>query len=193
MVNSAPNIRREVSRRLVEAGFVRHDAMHRLPLKDGVSFIVDTGPLGGMRDIAPWVGLRHDQVEMKRAEFHARPPDPFGATVGANVGYILKGEYASWFSTADSSEPLLQIDRAKQILGRFVELRRLPEIFDIPGTKSPGYQRRLAIIFHLLGDVEAADEWLSKAEASDCRVDDELCADFRRFRQRLLADRASSA
>lgn len=182
---------RAVRGALVDLGYKRDGRTHLRPLQPGVSFIVDTGPLGRRSDISPWVVLRNDQVEEAYSRFIGLPNDPFVGTVGANVGYIVDGTYRSWSGGEDVSSVTRAIDEAQRILAPFADLAKLSVAWKIRGTEAPGFERHLVVVHYLLGNRPEMDRWLGEAERLECRVEDGVCEQFRRFKANLLADARS--
>lgn len=165
--------------------------MHRKEIEPGIWSIVDTGPLGNRRDIAPWVGIRHDRVEEAFTRFIELPNQPWVPTVAANVGYIVSGTYRSWLGNEDADDVLHEIDAARRILAPFADLAKLSDAWKIRGTEAPGFECHLAVVHYLLGNRPEMDRWLAEAERLECRVEDGVCEQFRRFKANLLADARS--
>jgi len=186
-MGSEQNLRRLVSERLIAAGYVRTGRNHMKPLVPGVAAIVSTGPLDGRPDIDPWVGLRNDRVEELDTQLSGMRNDAHIATVGSNVGYILGGEFRHWTGDENVEEVLSEIEKAQGVLASFADLARLSDAWKIRGTEGPGYQRRLAVVNYLLGNQPETERWLREAERVECRVQDELCDEFQRFKANLVA------
>lgn len=121
-MGSDMNLRSEVSKSLVAHGFKRAGHMHLRRLDSEFSLWVDTGPIGKRSDIAPFVGLRHDSVETLCGELLGVPDDLVVGTVGANVGYVLSGEYRWWDSPSSASEVVQGILSALERLRPFASL-----------------------------------------------------------------------
>ena len=185
------NLRHLVSKRLIASGFRRTGRNHLKLLQPGVWSVVDTGPLENRSDIAPWVGLRLDEVEEAYTRLLGIPNEGHIATVGSNVGYIVSGEYKHWTGEADAEDVLAEIERAQRVLSSYADIERLSEAWKIRGTEAPGYQRHLALVHHMVGNRAETQRWLREAERVDCRVEDALCDEFRRFREKLVAESSS--
>ncbi|HXK58265.1 MAG TPA: hypothetical protein PLP42_00085 [Acidobacteriota bacterium] len=84
--------------------------MHLQRFDEAFSFWVDTGPLGTRDDIAPFVGVRNNQIEQIVGELLGLPDDGWTGTAGANVGYILDGKYRYWSSPTRADEVLGAIE-----------------------------------------------------------------------------------
>ena len=180
------NLSRKVSNALVARGYRRYDRNHLFRVDQDWSFCVDTGPLGKQSDIHPFVGIRHDGVETILAELMALPAYDWTGTVGANVGYILGFGYIWWKPPSQPEEVLRAIDHAIERLRPFLNLERLPELWNTPGTKEPAWRFKEMVILLLLGKREALFERLDAARAVECKNEDEICEQFRSFEQRIL-------
>jgi hypothetical protein len=195
IMTSMPNLRWEVTNALVAEGFRRGRRVHRKPIDEEWSLLVDTGVIGKESDIAPAAGLRSEQVERLLRELCALPSggDPSG-TVGANVGYIVDGEYRSWLRLPGGSPVTVEevvgtIHAALDRLARYANLDRLDAAWaELPDTRlDPSTPYRRVIVRFLLDDRPGVDRELAAAQDAYCFRDDEICADFQAFRGRLLA------
>jgi hypothetical protein len=181
----AMNLRREVSNGLVARGFRRQGRVHSLRVNEQFSLWVDTGPLNRRPDIAPFVGIRHEQVELLCAELLDLPSDEWTGTVGANVGYVLSGEYKWWQPPAQAVEVISAIEESLERLKLFLSLERLPEVWKIRGTNAPGWHYGLITSLSLAGRHADAMSQLDAAKAELCNNDDPVCEQFRGFEKRL--------
>lgn len=179
----ATNLRWAVSNALVGCGYRRKGRQHVLRDSDQFSLWVDTGPLERRVDIAPFVGIRHHGIERLRAELLGRPQDDWVGTVGANVGYVLGGEYASWEPPSQADEVIRTIDLALERMRSFLSLDCLPAAWQIRGTKAPGWRYKRIVLFLLLGDSGALRTEIEAARGEYCVQNDEMCAEFLAFEQ----------
>lgn len=159
--------------------------MHLLRLDSEFSFWVDTGPLGKRVDIAPYIGIRNDKVELLGAELEGLPQDDTVGTVGANVGYVLGEDYRRWEPPSTPEEVLRTIDRGLDHLKQYLSLDRLPEAWKIRGTNTPGWRYNEIATLFLKGDRQAVLERLEAARVEYCAYQDEVCEQFRAFEQRV--------
>jgi len=186
------NLRREVTDALVAEGFARGRFMHRKPLDDGWSLLVDTGAVGKATDIAPYTGLQYTPVEKLLQELCGLSPSEGAGTVGANAGYILDGVYRSWMPRPQApvavAEVLDTIHAALDRLMAYQSLDRLPAAWaELPDTRfDPACAYRQVIVQFLRNDRAGIDRELAAAQEVYCVRDDEICADFQAFRERLL-------
>lgn len=187
------NLRRAVSDALVDAGFVRVERMHLIRLDGAFQFVVDTGPLGKRSGIAPWVGLRHDAARRVVNELLELPPDDYVGTVGAYVGYVLGDDYCEWREMAELHDVLEAIGDARAVLSQYATLDRLADAWKIRGTQGPGYCYSLVVVAALRGEWREARSWLAEAGRLDCKFEDELCEQFRRFERNVRARYAELA
>jgi hypothetical protein len=180
-------LRRDVSAALVRDGFTRTRAAHQRRLDDDFSLLVDTGPIGKQVDISPFIGLRSDRLEQAMIELRDLPPYDFAATVTANVGYVVDGTYRSWRPPSGADEVYDAIRVALDRLQGYASLGRLPDAWrEIPAADanpSTGYRR--VVLALLQGDRAALHSALDLAEAEYCAHDDEICAKFRVFQERV--------
>lgn len=130
------NLRRRVSAALVDLGYKRDGRTHLRPLQPGVSFIVDTGPLGR----AP-TSARGSSCATIRSKRRIRD----------SSGYRMIRSSARSGPTSDTSS-----------------------------TARTG-----------AGNRSETERWLAEAERLECRVEDGVCEQFRRFKANLLADARS--
>ena len=187
MADSTTNLRSEVSDKLVERGFRRVDRMHLLRVDKDWSFWVDTGPIGKSADISPFVGIRHDGLEVMRSELMGLPHDESVGSLGANAGYILNEGYRHWKAESKSVEVLGCIDRALDRLKPLMDLKKINEGWKIQGATTPGWQYSEIIVYYLLGQEGLVLEKLRMAQAVFCKRDDGVCEQFKSFEKRLLA------
>jgi hypothetical protein len=186
MAGNIKNLRSEVSDTLVRRGFRRFDRMHLLRVDKDWSFWVDTGPIGKSADISPFVGIRHDGLEVVRSELMGLPHDESVGSLGANAGYILNEGYRHWKAESKSEEVLGCMDKALERLKPLMNLKKINEGWKIQGATTPGWQYREIIVFYLLGQESLVLEKLRMAHAVLCKRDDNLCKEFKGFEQRLL-------
>jgi len=161
--------------------------MHLLRVDGDWSFWVDTGPLGKRKDISPFVGVRHDGIERLWSELMEFPNDDWVGTVGANVGYVLGTGYKTWEPPSEPKEVLDSIDSAVERLRPMLSLHALPQAWSITGAKSPSWRYRDIVIQLLLGNRQAVPNRLDAARVEMCQQEDEICAQFRAFEQRIQA------
>lgn len=160
--------------------------MHLLRVDKDWSFWVDIGPIGKSADISPFVGIRHDGLEVVRSELMGLPHDESVGSLGANAGYILNEGYRHWKAEGKSEEVLGCIDRALDRLKPLMDLKKINEGWKIQGTTSPGWQYSEIIVYYLLGQEGLVLEKLRMAQAVFCKRDDGVCKQFKSFEQRLL-------
>lgn len=179
-------LRKAVSHRLLDLGFRSSGRMHRRRVDSEFSEVVDTGPLGGRADIAPFVGLRHDGVEHLFSECLGVDKDAWVATVGANVGYVLGREYLSW---ADPAAVDAVLEHIASALGRYARVRSLDELahaWSIAGLDDPGRCYRQVCIAVLLNRKDDVTRSLLEAKAAYCARPDGVCEQFLGFERRVL-------
>jgi hypothetical protein len=174
-----------VSNALVDQGYERAGAQLRCRIDDEFSWIVNTGPQGRGSEIALWLGLRHNRTQSLFSELIELHDSGFVATAGSNLGYLLGGEFRVWREPTLPQTLLASIEQGRLALEPYLSLESLPGIFEIKGSRSPGYHFKLASIYLLLGDYPRARDWLDEGERTDCRVQDALCEQFHRFRRNL--------
>lgn len=180
-------LRGAVSKALIEQGFRHQGRMHRLPIDAGFSFWVDTGPLGKRDDIAPFVGLRSEEVEALVSSFLGLPLDAWVGTVGANIGYVLGREYSSWESPTPVSEVLATIKEGLERLRPFASRGALAGAWDLVGKEDPSYWYRRLVVARLTQDPpHHLARLASLAEADLCSTQDEVCEEFTRFKGALM-------
>lgn len=186
------NLRREVTNALVAEGFVRGKRVHRKPLDGEWSLLVDTGEIGKATDIAPYAGLRCASVERLLLDLCQLPPSEDTSTAGANVGYVLGGEYRSWLPLPGGPPVTVEevVTTIHAALDRLAGYRRLDLLQaawkTIPDSRlDPSHAYRRVIVQYLLGDETGLQRELAAAEDAYCFRDDDICADFRAFRERL--------
>jgi hypothetical protein len=186
------NLRRDVTNALVSEGFIRGKRVHRKPLDDEWSLIVDTGEIGRATDIAPYAGLRCASVERLLLDLCQLPPSQDTSTVGANVGYVLGGEYRSWLPLPGGpavtvDEVLTTVHAALDRLAGYRSIDLLPAAWDAIADSrlDPSHAYRRVIVQRLAGDEAGLQRELAAAEDTYCFRDDEICADFKAFRERL--------
>jgi hypothetical protein len=156
---------------------------------DDFSYLVDTGEITEGPDITPFVGIRSERVERLMAELRGRVSHPDAATVSANVGYLIDGVFRSWSPPATPEEVLAAIHAGLERLGAYLSVERLARAWDdiaaAAADPSAGYRR--VVVRILLADPPGVLAQLRAAGHEYCRRDDEVCADFRSFRRRVLA------
>ena len=183
-----PNLRKQVSDALVQLGFRRDGRRHLRRVDDDFSLVVDTGPIGARTDIAPYVGIRSDAVEHARAELMSLWHDEWIGTVGANVGYVLGGEYR-WWNEGSSVQPI--VDEILAALERFRPYMTLKTIADVFrhdwAFRNPGAPYALIVIALLNVDPPLVAKHVAHAESILCERPDEVCDQFRAFETRVRA------
>jgi hypothetical protein len=146
-------LRKQVSDALVRLGYRRHGRAHVRRIDDDFSVCVDTGPIGSRADIAPYVGVRSDAVERARADLMSLPDDEWTGTVGANVGYVLGGEYRWWNEGARVQPILDDILGALEWLQPYMSLKTIADVFTFEwASRNPGAPYALVVIALLNGD-----------------------------------------
>jgi len=162
--------------------------MHRREVDCHFYEVVDTGPLGTRTDIAPFVGLRHDGVERLFAECLGETEDAWVATVGANVGYVLGGEYLYWDDPKAVDEVLHKITSALTTLSRIRSLDTLTDAV-AANVDDPGRHYRLVCLAAIRDRPDEVTQQLTEARATYCARPDAVCEQFlgfeRRIRERL--------
>ena len=76
---------------------------------------------------------------------------------------------------------------ARGILERYRSLSALPSAWDIKGSKWPTWHFRLAACRFLLGDEDGFEMALGAGAREDCRVEDAVCEQFKRFETAIRA------
>jgi hypothetical protein len=181
------NLRRQVSKMLVARGFRRDGRAHLQRIDDEFSFAVDTGLLNDKPDIAPFIGIRHESVERRLAQLMELPEEPWIATVGANVGYVLGQGYRWWAPPSTADEVLAAIDAGLERLRPFLSLEKLPGVWDLAGVKDPAWRYRDIVILLLRGERDAIPARLDAAREEFCKVQDEVCEQFEQFARNVRA------
>lgn len=182
----ASNLRRAVSAALVSVGFSRSGRRHLRHHFGDFSLVVDTGPLDGFGDIAPWIGIQHSGIEELAATLFELPFDRYQATVGSNVGYVLSGEYASWTGIEEGRIVLAEIERGLSRLEEYESLERLPDAFAIRGARPFG-ALSVAPTYVYRRDTARVTDCLRQAEAESCVQPGPVCDQYRRFERNALA------
>lgn len=180
------NLRREVSTELVRRGYRRTDRMHMLPVLPDWKFWVDTGPLGKRADICPYVGVRYDSLEAAVSELLSLPLDETVGTLGANIGYVLTGNYRQWSEDSTSEEVLCAVDSAFALLRPLMDPHKLSEGWKMEAARDPLWRYREIALLVLQKDAVHAKARLELARTEYCRRDDSLAAQFRAFEERVL-------
>ena len=112
--------------------------------------------------------------------------DDWVATVGANVGYVLNGEYRWWDEGAPVQEVLGRISAALETFGPYLSLSTLAGAFELRGAAQlPGKPFALVVIALLNGDVGLVVRHLADAEAILCTQTDAVCDQFKDFEVRV--------
>jgi hypothetical protein len=145
-----------------------------------MSLVVDTGPLNGFGDIAPWIGLQYLPAVQLQAALMELPLDRFNATVGDNVGIILGDGYRSWSGLASFDDVVGAVVRAASRMLAFADLEALPSTFEIPGATTPTAFNAVPI-YLLLGVPTEVERWLAKGALDECQHPGPVCDQFRRF------------
>jgi hypothetical protein len=181
-------IRARVSDALLSRGFRRKGGDHRQDLDDDFSLCVDLGRIGLEQSVTPSVGIRSERVDDTMRELMGVPPDPWGHTVGHNVGYLLGENFRTWYAPADTQEVVAAIIRALDVMRPFASLEGLPGAFALPCK--PGVLHRvyaLATVALLTKDPARVRQYLAEGQREFCQQDDEVCEQFRDFEKRILA------
>jgi len=193
-------LRKQVSDALCAQGYRRRGRAHLLRVDDDFSFCVDTGIPGPRTDIAPYVGIRSELVESTRSELMALEHDEWVGTAGANVGYILEGEYRYWDTGTSAQLVLDRISSALDKFRPFMSLATLHQAFSFRGAaENPGTPYALVVIALLNGDTDLVAGRLAEASRIFCGTSlpteaplpdserrlDEVCDQFREFEARV--------
>ena len=162
--------------------------MHLRRIDSEFSFWVDTGPLGRREDVSPFAGLRSDMVETLFADFLGLSRDPYVGTVGANVGYLLEGDYRSW-SPPDTLTQVMEVTwAALERMRPFASMSTLEGAWQVKATMAdPGAVYRLSIMAVISGDHAKLRERLEHARQRECAQENGVCEQFRAFEARLMA------
>lgn len=192
-MSESRNLRREVSKELVQRGYRRFGRMHLLPVHEAWSFGVDTGPLGARADVTPFVGVRYDALERLLAELLSLPADETSGSIGANVGYILDGKYRSWPADAALGEVLAAVDAAFGLMRPIMQLDRLADGWKMKTTQDPLWRYREIVLLLLQQDAHQVKAKLAAAREVICAQEDELAVRFRKFEERVLQRLQGSA
>ena len=180
-------LRKQVSEALVSRGFERDRRAHRKRVDADFWLCVDTGVIGPIADIAPFVGFRSDAVEDARADLMGLPRDPWVASAIGNVGYVLGGEYKHWLG---GTAPALVVDTIFKGLDAVEPFMSLPTIDGVFAHRwafaSPGAPYVLVVAALLNGDARLVQRRLADAEARLCAQQDEVCEQFQEFKARVL-------
>ena len=180
------NLRREVSNALMKRGYVRDGRMHLKRLARDVSWVVDTAPLDGGGDIAPFIGIRHDGLEELVADLLGLPLDATVASVGDNAGFLLNGEYRSWKSGQKVEDVTSAIALAEERLLPYLSLKNIFGVWNLTSRNAdPAWRYREIARLILLGEVDGIDDRLDAARADFCRYEDQVCEQFRDFERRV--------
>jgi hypothetical protein len=187
-------LRREVGARLRERGY--HDSGNGsfgLRLDADFSYVIDVGPLNQRTDVHPSVGLRCKLVEDAMSSLRDLPEGPYAATIGANAGYVLDGQYRYFNPPASAAEVLEVMDGALGVLDQYRSLEAIPRGLDevpaVSANPSTGYRRVVA--YYLLGDMAAMEAALGLARAEYTRHP-EIAQKFLEFETRIRAAAADS-
>jgi hypothetical protein len=180
-------LRRAVSEALLARGFRRHGRMHHLRLQPGVSFWVDTGPVGKRTDIAPFVGIRFDDIERVVGELMELPFDAWVGTAGANVGYVLGQGFKQWEPPTAPEVVIEAIDAALQRLQSFASIQDLPSLWDLVSRDDPWWRYREMAALLIQGDRELIARRLEEAEDEFCRTEGGMCDQFHAFARQMRA------
>ena len=167
--------------------------MLRRRIDDEFTWVVDTGPLDRGPDISPYIGVRHERADKVFSECIELFDSGFSATGGSNLGYVLGHGFRTWHEPATPEALVAEIEKGQEVLAQFLSLARMPEIYNIRGAKEPGYHFKLAAIYFVLDDYARVREWLAEGERTDCRVQDSVCEQFRRFKRNLERRMTSSS
>lgn len=179
-------LRKQVSDALCQQGYRRRGRGHLRRVDTDFSLCVDTGPLGPRKDIHPFVGIRSDCVERAVFELMGLEQDDWTATVGANVGYVLNGEYRWWDEGAPVQEILDAIDAALARFRPYMHLTTLAGAFKFQGAaENPGKPYTLVVIALLNRDANLVARLLADAEAILCARPDAVCDQFKDFEMRV--------
>lgn len=180
-------LRQEVSNELKSRGFRRKGRMHLLPIDKQFSYWVDIGPIETQSDIAPFVGIRHDQVEKLFGEFLGVPKDNWVGTIGANVGYVLGEGYRWWKPPSKAEEVIDKILLAFERYKPFLSLERIIDAWEVAGIDDPDRSYREIVILIMQGHYEDALKKLEAARNMFCKQENEICDQFKGFERRSLA------
>jgi hypothetical protein len=120
--------------------------------------------------------------------------DDWTATVGANVGYVLNGQYRSWNEGAPVQEVLEAIDAALARFKPFMSLTTLAGAFRFQGAaENPGTPYSLVVIALLNRDTDLVVRLLADAAAVLCARPDAVCDQFKDFETRVTKQLSTMA
>ena len=169
-------LRRSISDWLVaDRGYTRSGRSHKKAIRPDFELIVDIGPLDGPPHISPWIGIRSEAGGRLQAELLELPNDPYVATIGDNVGAIIRAGYLGWQGNESMGEVQKAIDDAARVMAEYATLPKLVE-----WAQRLDYITAVPLLL-LLGDRTQAEAWLARAKQSECAQPDALCDQFRRF------------
>jgi hypothetical protein len=142
--------------------------------------------MGSRTDIAPYVGIRSDAVEHAKAELMSLADDDWIGTVGANVGYVLGGEYR-WWNEGASVQPIVDdILAALEWFRPYMTLKTIADVFRLDwASRNPGAPYAMVVIALLNGNPSLVAKQLADAESIFCERADEVCDQFRAFETRV--------
>ena len=155
---------------------------------ESFSHVIGVGPLNQRTDIHPQAGLRCHAVEYEMKSLLDLPESPFAATIGANVGYVLDGQYRYFEPPTTAANVLDVIDAALRVLDRYRSPEAIPrgldEVRAVDANPSTGYRRVVA--YYLMGDTAGMEEALERARAEYTRhPGDEIAERFSEFERRI--------
>src|SRR5262249_16308156 len=161
---------------LLELGFHHHGRAHLKRIDRDFSWCVDTGRIGSRTDIAPFVGIRSDAVELERAELMALPDDAWIGTVGGNVGGELGGPYKFWEPGGDGNDMVDTVIAGLEALRPYMTMESLARAFTHSwAARHPGAPYTLVTVALLNGDQPQVLAELSRAESKLCARADQVC------------------
>jgi len=183
-------LRRELAALLQDRGYRGKHGAFGLRLDESFSFVVGVGPLNRRTDIHPAVGLRCHPVEDSMTSLRGLPDAPFAATIGANVGYVIDGEYRYFQPPTVATEVLDAIDAGLRVLDRYRSLEAIPrgldEVRAADANPSTGYRR--VVVYYLIGDAADMEAALKLARTEYMKnPGDEIAHQFIEFEKRLRA------
>ncbi|WP_405056348.1 hypothetical protein OG474_26855 [Kribbella sp. NBC_01505] len=148
------------------------------------------GPLNRRDDVAVGLGIRSEAIERLVSDLTGLENMPYVSSVGANLGYVLGGDFRTWsLPESTPAEIYQQAIRGFEVLRPFMSMERASDAFlAVPAAAANPSANYVMVAIELLrGRREPLAAQLQAAEKVYCRRDDEVCADFRAFEARARA------
>lgn len=181
-------LRSEVAARLRADGFVGKGGTYRRDEGGGFFSIVDVGPLSKRPDISPHIGMRYEPLERLHGQLRDLPDSPNAESYGANVGYVVHGDFRAWSPPTTSDEVLDAIRDGFNVLSGYMSLELIPVALErVPAAiANPSARYRMVLVPFMLRREEQVRAALDQARIEYCRHEDTICEKFRRFESRIL-------